>query len=201
VARFPGKRGLPRQARGTLEIALMADGVGIADVYRVLGSAGGVARAFRKLDQLRPYVAWWTDGDAARRALTSRAVMMTLAPAAFDEPAPARGGPIVAQQWSQSLTELLSWTMPRRGSDAAEEEALSFLEVEQEPLFQAAVTRLTPVLGAAPGAMAVLAADLLADTQAAPGRAKATLRIDDAFWRDHTDLSARFDTWLTSPPG
>ena len=199
VARFPGKRGLPRQARGTLEVALLADGVGIGDVYRVLGSGSGVTRAFRKLDQIRPYMVWWTDGEAARRALTSGAVMMTLAPAAFDAPKPAKAGPIVAQQWTQCLTQLQSWALPKGASGSLREAALAFLRIEQEPLFQAAVTRLTPVVGASAEATKVLSPELLAQTAAAPGRPESTLPINDAFWSGHADLVTRFDAWLASP--
>ena len=53
VVRIPGKRGLRRSPIGTLEIALLADGVAPQDVYAALRSAAGVDRAFGKLDQLR----------------------------------------------------------------------------------------------------------------------------------------------------
>ncbi len=59
VAKYPGKRGLRRSARTNLEFALLADGVAPGDVYKVLRTNDGVDRAFRKLDQLRPYIVWW----------------------------------------------------------------------------------------------------------------------------------------------
>ena len=52
IAKYPGKRGLSHGPRGNLEIALIADGVAPGDVYKVLGAADGVDRAFHKLDQL-----------------------------------------------------------------------------------------------------------------------------------------------------
>ena len=66
VARHPGRRGLRRAARGNLEAALMADGVAPGDVYRTLRSADGVDRAFRKLDQLKPYIEWWDRPEQPR---------------------------------------------------------------------------------------------------------------------------------------
>src|SRR5262249_12102808 len=62
VAAYPGKRGLLRTAKYTLEIALLADGVAPVDVYKLLSTQEGVDRAFRKLDQIKPHVKWW---DAA----------------------------------------------------------------------------------------------------------------------------------------
>ena len=197
VARYPGKRGLPRQARGTLEIALMADGVAPGDVYRVLASGDGVERAFRKLDQLRPYVVWWTDGGAASKALTSGGVLMTAAPAT-DLPSTGKPEAAVGQQWTGALSERLSWGVPLRAPDEAG--ARRFLDLEQQPGWQSAVTAAVPVVGAAPGALDATPADLLARTQAAPHRGERMLRIDDVFWNDHHELVGRFEAWLAVGP-
>ncbi|WP_146053940.1 extracellular solute-binding protein, partial [Pseudomonas syringae] len=47
--KFPGKRGLRKGAKYTLEFALMADGVAPQDVYKVLASKDGQDRVFKKL--------------------------------------------------------------------------------------------------------------------------------------------------------
>ena len=72
VAKYPGKRGLHNGVRGNLEFALIADGVAPGDVYKVLATSDGVDRAFRKLDQLKPYIVWWHDDAEAARILASR---------------------------------------------------------------------------------------------------------------------------------
>ncbi len=78
VARHPGRRGLHFGARTTLEIALLADGVAPQDVYTTLATQPGVDRAFRKLDQLRPYIVWWnTPADAGRIMEQSSALMLS----------------------------------------------------------------------------------------------------------------------------
>ena len=46
TSQFPGKRGLRKGAKYTLEIALLADGVKQEDLYKVLGTKEGVDRAF-----------------------------------------------------------------------------------------------------------------------------------------------------------
>lgn len=39
-----------------LEFALLADGVKVEDVYRVLSTPAGVERAFAKLSELKPHI-------------------------------------------------------------------------------------------------------------------------------------------------
>ena len=80
VAKIPGKRGLAKSVRGALEIALLADGVAPGDVYKTLGSSDGVDRAFRKLDQLKPYIVWWQTAAEAAKILGSGDVLMTATP-------------------------------------------------------------------------------------------------------------------------
>src|SRR4030095_3768453 len=62
VKKFPGKRGMRKGARYNLEFALMADGVKPADVYKVLATKDGAARAFKKLTALKPHIQWWEAG-------------------------------------------------------------------------------------------------------------------------------------------
>ena len=64
VAKFPGKRALRKGPKYTLEFALMADGVTPERVYEVLSTTEGVARAFAKLDKLRPNLIWWEFGSS-----------------------------------------------------------------------------------------------------------------------------------------
>ena len=62
VKNFPGSRtmqGLTNGTQGPLEEALLADGVEPKDLYPL-----DVDRAFRKLDQIKPYVRkWWANGS------------------------------------------------------------------------------------------------------------------------------------------
>jgi len=62
VKTYPGKRLLRQSPKTTLEIALLADGVPPADVYKVLATPAGQKRAFDKLDQIKPQLMWWKSG-------------------------------------------------------------------------------------------------------------------------------------------
>ena len=77
--KFPGKRGLKKEAKVNLEMALMADGVPAADVYKVLSTKEGVDRAFKKLDSLKGSVVWWEAGAQPPQLLASGEVVMTTA--------------------------------------------------------------------------------------------------------------------------
>ena len=79
VQRWPGKRSLRRGPKSSLEIALMADGVPHREVYASLRTDAGVERAFRKLEELRPHIVWWTAGSQPPQLLASGEVAMTSA--------------------------------------------------------------------------------------------------------------------------
>src|SRR6201999_173671 len=111
VAKFPGKRGLYQGVRGNLEFALIADGVAPGDVYKVLGTSDGVDRAFRKLDQLKPYIVWWQDGAEAARILTSGDVLMSSAFAPQIAQVTRTSHRNFGIQWAASLYEVQSWAI------------------------------------------------------------------------------------------
>jgi putative spermidine/putrescine transport system substrate-binding protein len=76
--RFPGRRALSRASpRFTLEMALLADGVKPADIYRTLETPEGLARAFAKLVSIRPI--WSIDAVGAMRWVTNGQAVMTAA--------------------------------------------------------------------------------------------------------------------------
>src|SRR5581483_7275109 len=79
TAKFPGKRGLRKTAKYTLEIALLADNVPPSDVYKVLGTPAGVERAFKKLDELRSSIVWWTNVSQVPDMLASGELAMSVA--------------------------------------------------------------------------------------------------------------------------
>ncbi len=66
IKKFPGKRGLRKGAKYTLEFALMADGVAPKDVYGVLATKEGQDRAFKKLDEIKSSIQWWRRAPSRR---------------------------------------------------------------------------------------------------------------------------------------
>ena len=75
--KYPGKRGLLKAAKRSLEMALVADGVPGSEVYEVLGTEEGVARALAKLDTIKDSVVWWEAGAQPPQLLADGEVVMT----------------------------------------------------------------------------------------------------------------------------
>lgn len=64
VKKFPGKRSLFQQVNYALEAATMAQGVPIADVYKVLATKEGMDRAWAKLEEIAPHITVWYRGGS-----------------------------------------------------------------------------------------------------------------------------------------
>jgi putative spermidine/putrescine transport system substrate-binding protein len=195
VAKYPGKRGLQRGPRGNLEFALIADGVSPGDVYKVLATTEGVDRAFRKLDQLKPYIVWWQDGAEAARILASGDVLMTSAfapPIATVNRAAHRNFGV---QWSASLYEVQSWAILKGSANVRH--AAQFLYFAGTPAIEARLVSLFGEGGLAKGANDNLPAELAQISPTTATNLNAAVRADVGFWRENmAKLRQRFENWL-----
>ena len=195
VVKHPGRRGLRRQPRGTLEIVLMADGVPAAEVYRTLRTEAGVERAFRKLEQLRPYLVWWQDEVEAARLLASGEVLMTSAPATGIAEAVRADGRNLALQWAGAVTSSIGLAIPRGAANPAP--ALRLLAEATQPRAQSALPALAQLGPLARGAAEAAPPELAGFLATTPAALAAALPADEAFWRDNLPrLAQRFDAWL-----
>ncbi len=191
VAKHPGRRGLRRGARGNLEFALMADGVAPNDVYRTLRSNDGADRAFRKLDQLKPYVLWWDQPGQPAQLLAGAKVLFTSAPAAgLSTP----GKPHPGTQWDGSLEEVASWARPAGAPH--DRSAAAALMVATDPARVAQFARATGLGPVTKAGLALLPAELRAQNPATPANQQGALMVDEGFWADNAGkLEARFAAW------
>jgi putative spermidine/putrescine transport system substrate-binding protein len=197
VAKYPGKRGLHKGVRGNLEFALIADGVAPADVYKVLATSDGVDRAFRKLDQLKPYIVWWDNPAEAARILASGDVLMTsaFAPAIAQTNRTAHRN--FGIQWTASLYEVQSWAIMKGSPNLRQ--ATQFLYFAATPAIEARLVSLFGDGGLAKGASDGLSSDLLQMSPTAPANLGVAVRVDTGFWHDNlAKLRQRFDTWLAA---
>lgn len=78
VNRWPGKRALLNRPT-SIVFALLADGVPTTDIIKVLSSPGGVDRAFKKLDELKPHIRWWRNGAEPIEMVATGEVVMAQA--------------------------------------------------------------------------------------------------------------------------
>lgn len=185
VVRYPGKRGLRRDPRSTLEIALMADGVAPQDVYGMLSTGPGIDRAFRKLTQLRPYITWWSTPEESARLVENGSVLMGSVFSNEIAALPARRHDI-GVQWAQSLGECLSWAMVQGVAPAMAGQARDLLHYIVQPEQKVRFAALYPMGQTAAGSPV--------------GEPTVDLPMNPDFWGAHLpDLSQRFADWLHGP--
>lgn len=193
VKDFPGKRGLRKGAKYTLEVALLADGVKQEDLYKVLGTPAGVSRAFAKLDQIKPYIQWWEAGAQPPQWLAAGDVVMS---AAYNGriAAAQKEGVKLAIVWPGSLYDPEYWAVVKGTPNKALAE--KFIAFASQPQTQKVFSENIPYGPVHKGTMALLPSDVQAALPTAPANLKDARAVDAAFWVDHgEELELRFNTW------
>jgi putative spermidine/putrescine transport system substrate-binding protein len=190
--KFPGKRGLRKGAKYTLEFALMADGVAPKDVYKVLASKDGQDRAFKKLDELKPNIQWWEAGAQPPQFLQSGDVVMSS----------AYNGRIAAVQkesnlkivWTGGVYDFDSWAIPKGAKNI--EEAKKFLAYTLKPEQQKTYSENIAYGPANSQAVSLLTADNQKNMPTTPENIKDQVQLSVSFWTDNGEnLEQRFNSW------
>lgn len=196
TARFPGKRGMRKGPKTTLEMALMADGVAPAQVYQLLGTAAGVDRAFRKLDSIKADIAWFERGAQPPQWLAAGEVALTVAYNGRISAANATDGRNFAIVWTNNIFTLDSWVIMKGSPNKAR--ALEFLKFVGQPAVQATLPPKIPYGVTAKGVNERLSPELLTNLPTAPQNLSSALQLSDRFWLDNLDrLTQRFNTWVS----
>lgn len=201
LERFPGRRGLRRTPMANLEWALLADGVPAAEVYDLLRSEEGVARAFAKLETIRDAIVWWEDAGQPARLLEEGQVVMTStfnAPM-FDDIA-LRNRPI-GMIWDHQIWDIDLWAVPAIAPNR--DAALAFVRFATTTEQLARQTRWIPYGPVRKSSLALVgdyvhaSVDMARFVPTAEENFATALRNDALFWRDHGPaLVERFNTWL-----
>lgn len=194
VKAFPGPRCLKRDPRFTLEIALLADGVDLKDVY-----ASGrldVDRAFRSLDRIKPYVkVWWTSGQQPIQLLSDGEVAMVAAFGARLFNASNEGKP-VAVSWNEGIVDTEYWTIPRGAKNVSS--ALAFIAFASRPDRQAEFAMHIPLGPVNRKTFEVLPTERAVALNTHPNNYDKQLLLNARFWAMHEEaVRERFNQWLT----
>ncbi|MEQ9608613.1 MAG: extracellular solute-binding protein [Kiloniellaceae bacterium] len=199
--RFPGGRGLRRTPMANLEWALLADGAAPSEVYDLLRTQAGVARAFAKLDSIRDAIVWWDDPREPGRLLASGRVVMT---STYN--APAFADIAVRQQpfaliWDHQLWDIDLWAIPAGAPNSEAAQQFIRFATGTEPL--ARQTRWIPYGPVRRSSAAEVGCYVHADVEMAgflpttEENLATALRNDALFWREQGPaLVARFNAWL-----
>jgi len=201
LKKFPGKRGLRKNPKANLEMALMADGVAPADVYATLSTKAGVDRAFAKLDTLKGNVVWWEAGAQPPQLLADGEVVMTTAyNGRIFNAAVAENKPFVVN-WDGQIMDFDLWVIPKGAPN--KDLALDFIKYStdtQRLADQAKWISYGPARKSS-GPLVGLYKDgkteMGPNMPTAPANMKTALVNSFEFWADNQDeLNDRFNAWL-----
>ncbi|MDF5813937.1 extracellular solute-binding protein [Pseudomonas aeruginosa] len=193
VREFPGKRGLRKGAKYTLEVALLADGVKAEDLYKVLATPEGVSRAFAKLDQLKPNIQWW----GGRRPAAAMAGGRRRGDECGLQRAHRRcaeGGVKLAIVWPGSLYDPEYWAVVKGTPNKALAE--KFIAFASQPQTQKVFSEQIPYGPVHKGTLALLPKTVQEALPTAPANLEGARAVDAEFWVDHgEELEQRFNAW------
>ena len=196
VKKFPGKRGMRKGARYNLEFALMADGVKPADVYKVLATKDGAARAFKKLSELKPNIQWWEAGAQPPQFLVAGDVAMTTVYNGRIDAA-NREGKNLKITWTGGIYDLDYWVIPKGTPN--KDVALKYIAFASTPDAQAEYAKNIAYGPTNNKALAKLDAKVLENLPTSAANAKDALQFNLKFWADQgEDLEKRFAAWATN---
>lgn len=196
--KIPGKRGLRKSPKGTLEWALLADGVDKKDVYDVLGTPAGVERAFKKLDSIKADIIWWESGSQAPQLLADGAVVMVQAYNGRIQDAVKKDGKPFAIVWDGQVYDFEWWGIPKAAKNAAK--AAEFIRFASSPEVIARLSSYIPYSPPRANAQAFIDPEIAKDLPTAPQNFVNAIQADVHFWTDNFDvLNKRFQFWLTQP--
>lgn len=191
--KFPGKRSMRKGARYNVEFALMADGVAVQDIYKVLATKDGADRAFKKLTELKSSIQWWEAGAQPPQFLVAGDVVMTTA---FNGriDAAQREGKNLQITWTGGIYDLDFWVMPKGTPN--KEAALKYIALASSADAQAVYAKNISYGPTNTKALAKLDAKTLALLPTSAQNSKTALQFNVSFWADQGEaLEKRFAAW------
>jgi putative spermidine/putrescine transport system substrate-binding protein len=198
VQKWPGKRGLYKDARIMLEIALVADGVPQAQIYDVLGTPEGVDRAFRKLDEIKPHILWSeSPADGMQRLLAGDVAMVVNFNARVTGAARENKRNLEIAWPAGFWVGTDYWVRIAEGPNP--EAARKYLEFYARPEVQAELVKHLTYGVPSKKAYELMAPEVRDALPTAPDRLAHASAYSDAFWVDRqAALTERFNAWAGS---
>ena len=190
--KFPGKRGLRKRPQVNMEWALLADGVAPGDVYDVLATDEGQARAFAKLDTIKSDIVWFDSWSQAPVMLNDGgAQFVQAANGRFYAAIKDEGAPFT-MVWDGNVYDLDVWSV-MKGTDQLDA-ALDFVSYATRtvPLSGMQDVAYGPTRKSAQALIPDDVKDFLPSAHTAEG-----IKADGIFWADYGEsLGEKFNEWL-----
>lgn len=203
TAKYPGKRGLPKNPKRTLYLALIADGVAPDKIYETLDTPEGLDRAFAKLATIKKDVVWWEAGAQPVQLLADGEVVMTTGyNGRFFDAMVAEGKPF-AIIWDGQYMDMDMFAIPKGAPHP--EAAMEYLKFSTDTQRLADQARWIAYGPARKSSAALVGLYQDGKTEMAPYMPtnpeymKTAVMDDPEWWADHeAELAERFNAWLAS---
>jgi putative spermidine/putrescine transport system substrate-binding protein len=195
LQKIPGKRALQKNPFVNLEWALIADGVLVEDLYKVLNTPEGVDRAFKKLDTIKSQIVWWESGAVPPQLLADKQVVIASCWNGRFYNAIKKDNKPFKIVWDRQAPDWDLWAIPKGGPKL--DAAYRFIAFASDAQRQAEQTKHIPYGPASQDAVPNIAPEILSDLPTAPENMKTVLMTDQQFWADRgEELRERFNAWL-----
>lgn len=201
LERFPGRRAVLRQPRFTMELALLGDGVPADQVYQVLATPEGVARAFARLDTIKDQIVWWDAGAQPPQLLADGEVVMAQTYTGRIFTAHIEDHLPLNLIWDGQVYTTEGWVIPKGARYPRE--ALNYVIFSTSAEAQARASAQIPYGPArrSAGAMVGTYKDGVTDLRpwlpTTGANMKNALAYGTDFWADHdTELTEAFNAWI-----
>ncbi|WCN36833.1 ABC transporter substrate-binding protein [Aneurinibacillus uraniidurans] len=187
---FPGARSLYKNPVGTLEAALLADGVAPDKLYPL-----DVDRAFKSLGKIKKDVkVWWDAGAQPPQLLGTKEVVAAAAWNGRVSSAKAQGSPI-DNEFNQSLGMATSWVIPKGAPH--KDLAQKFIAYAVTAESQAAYSKAIDYAPTNKKALDMLPDDVKQRIGQTPDRVSKQIFINNKWWLDNYDkIAERFNKFM-----
>jgi len=200
---YPGKRALNKRPLANMEWALLCDGVAKDEIYDVLATEEGAARAFAKLDTIKDETIWWTAAAETPQLLADGEIVMGSTYNGRLFAAIAEQGQPIGMLWDAQMLDFDGWIIPEGLSEERLALVMDFVKWgtdTQRLADQAKYISYGPArASSAPlvGQHADLGIEMAPHMPTDPANATNVFVTQYDFWADYRDdLDAKFQAWL-----
>lgn len=204
LKKFPGKRGIHTWPNALIEMALLADGVAIKELYNVMSTDAGIDQAFKMLDRIKNDAVFWSSGAKPLELVKSGEVAMSLAYNGRIGAAVLSEGEKFITVWDGQVLEE-EWLVLVKGAPNREE-ALKFLVHASAPAQQAGQAKFINYGPMRKSAFKIIQAgepwfhngkNIMEHMPNRPEVMKRSVIANPEWWADYGDsISERYTAWM-----
>jgi putative spermidine/putrescine transport system substrate-binding protein len=190
VKRFPGPRSLRNHPVDNLEFALLIDGVPPDKLYPL-----DLDRAFKKLDEIKPFVTvWWTTGAQPAQLLLDKEVVLASGWNGRFFDLLVKEAPIDIE-WDGGALKKGSFVIPKGAKDAYWGQ--KFLALMADPKLEAIYANALGYPGLNPDSIQYTDPKVAPFLPTEPNNLKKQFWISDQWWAEHAGQAIeRWNQWL-----